>query len=350
MDLQLDWDLGTAYDMFVSLEVLHHPDKYGLRGAWAAGVRARLPTDERETLEQSQDLFNIPFHWIHGLPQPKDGAAVLWSLGRIPAAERLATLMLSPRTPRQAARTLQEVAARQDWSEADRQVLRSVYVPWRKEKGLRAPNLVVLLDCWAQAEDFGRRYARALQAYHEAFFVEEEKRIRPALERALERAQALAQDLALPDLVEQLSQGLRFVELPQVAKVTLAPSYWGTPFVFMGEAGPKSDIWLFGARPEQDSLVPGEVVPDALLQTLKALSDPTRLRILRYLAEAPHTPAELARRLRLRAPTVSHHLTALRRAGLVHLMLGEDMDREAYTTRVEALTAAYNALKNFLYE
>ena len=30
------WDIGTAYDMFISLDVLHNPDKFGLRGAWAA--------------------------------------------------------------------------------------------------------------------------------------------------------------------------------------------------------------------------------------------------------------------------------------------------------------------------
>ena len=38
---QLTWDIGTAYDFFMSLEVLHHPDDYGLRASWAAGVRSR---------------------------------------------------------------------------------------------------------------------------------------------------------------------------------------------------------------------------------------------------------------------------------------------------------------------
>ena len=69
------------------------------------------------------------------------------------------------------------------------------------------------------------------------------------------------------------------------------------------------------------SLVPGELVPDALYQPLKALADPTRLRILRYLSDEPLTPAALARRLRLRSPTVIHHLDALRLARLVILTL-----------------------------
>jgi DNA-binding transcriptional ArsR family regulator len=262
----------------------------------------------------------------------------------------LETLALSPRIPPQVEETLRSVAARQSWNDADKRELQTAYVPWLKAKGHRQRNLVDVLDCWAQAEDFGERYANALETYYDVFFAEEENRIESALRRGLARAQQRAKELPLPDLVEELSQGLRFVEMPEVARLTLVPSYWCTPFVFMGETGPDSDMWLFGARPADASLVPGEIVPDALVQTLKALSDPTRLRILRYLTQESLTPAELARRLRLRAPTVTHHLTALRRAGLVHLSLGEESDKEAYTTRFEALTAAYSALESFLQQ
>ena len=52
---RLLWDWGTAYDLFISLEVLHEPDKFGVRGAWAAGVRARLPDEGREALERSRE-------------------------------------------------------------------------------------------------------------------------------------------------------------------------------------------------------------------------------------------------------------------------------------------------------
>jgi hypothetical protein len=37
----ITWDSGTAYDLFVSLRVLHEPDKFDLRASWAAGVRSR---------------------------------------------------------------------------------------------------------------------------------------------------------------------------------------------------------------------------------------------------------------------------------------------------------------------
>jgi DNA-binding transcriptional ArsR family regulator len=80
---------------------------------------------------------------------------------------------------------------------------------------------------------------------------------------------------------------------------------------------------------------------------LKALADPTRLKILRYLSEEPLAPAELARRLRLRPPTVIHHLEALRLAGLVRLNLEIPGERK-YAARIEALDDACINIKDFL--
>ena len=118
--------------------------------------------------------------------------------------------------------------------------------------------------------------------------------------------------------------------------------------MYFGKVSVEREILLFGARPPDASLVPGEVVPDALLRTLKALSDPSRLRILHYLAREPLTPTQLARRLRLRSPTVIHHLRTLRLAGLVQLTLGEDKQERPYATRPGAVRAAYDSLQGFL--
>jgi DNA-binding transcriptional ArsR family regulator len=137
---------------------------------------------------------------------------------------------------------------------------------------------------------------------------------------------------------------------PQVEEVVLAPSYWVTPLIFFGSADEKRPMYVFGARPPDASLIPGETVPDALLRALKALSDPTRLRILHYLTGEPLTPAELARRLRLRAPTVTHHLKTLRLAGLVQLTLSEEKEMRRYAARSEAVTAAFASLQGFLEE
>ena len=55
----------------------------------------------------------------------------------------------------------------------------------------------------------------------------------------------------------------------------------------------------------------------ALSQSFRALGDPTRLRILRLLAEAPLNVSELVSLVGLAQPSISHHLSRLRRLGLV---------------------------------
>lgn len=346
--MKLMWDWGTAYDLFVSIEALHEPAKFGLRGAWAAGMRARLPADAKEMLEQVQSLVYVPFHWIHTLPEPKDGAAVLWALEQIPPADRLAALTFPSCEPVDVADILQGVAARRAWDEADQAALQAKYRDAGKSH-VKKDVIVHTLEWWSRPEEFGERYWEALQAYQEVFFSEEEKRIRPALQDALARAQKLAEQLELVDLLEELSQGVRFTELPQAAELVLAPSYWSTPLIMMGAASTERLVWLFGARPPDASLVPGDMVPEALLRVIKALSDPTRLRILRYLSEELLAPTELARRLRLRAPTVIHHLKILRLAGLVQLILEKDKEKGSYAMRSEAVAAACDALKSFLH-
>jgi len=58
-----------------------------------------------------------------------------------------------------------------------------------------------------------------------------------------------------------------------------------------------------------------------ILFLLKALADDSRLTLLRLLNEKESTVGELAQQLNLTEPTISHHLTRLREAGLVTLRM-----------------------------
>ncbi len=347
---QLYWDWGAAYDLFVSLVVLHKPAEFGVRGAWAAGVRARIPAPQREILEQSQTLLDVPFHWIYSLPEPKDGDTLLWALAQVPPAERLPLLALAPHwPPDDMATTLRAVASRGTWDERDLAVVQAAYRQEYASQDQKSPQeLSVLLDLWARAREFGEQYREALSVYHEVFFAEEERRIRPALRVALAQAQELAGQMDLLDLLEELSQGIHYDEWTGAPELVLAPSYWCTPLMYLGTVTARRELRLFGARPQDASLVPGEAVPDALVRTLKALSDPSRLRILHYLVQEPLTPAQLSRRLRLRVPTVIHHLKILRLAGLVQLSVSDRTEERLYAARPEAVTTAFDSLRGFL--
>jgi hypothetical protein len=57
----------------------------------------------------------------------------------------------------------------------------------------------------------------------------------------------------------------------------------------------------------------------ALLRFFKSLADESRLKIIGLLAATEHNVQDLARLLKLKEPTVSHHLAILREAGLAQM-------------------------------
>ncbi|GAB4471098.1 MAG: hypothetical protein Kow0088_04490 [Anaerolineales bacterium] len=340
----LQWDFGTAYDLFISLKVLHEPNSVGLRPSWAAGVRSRLPQSERKFLEDIYTFFWAPLYWVYTLPQPKDAATAIYTLRQIPPAERLAALSISADVPPELHARLRDVQARRAYDEADVEAVRAV----DKAKGHTPPTAQIksLLQWWTRAEEFGERYLEALQAYYQVFFAEEEQRIEAPLRQALQRAQALAEKLPLQQLIIELSQGVEFDISFFKPNLILAPAFWSTPLLFYLEIDEHTRMFIFGGRQPGDSLIPGEAVPEGLMKALKALSDPTRLRILRYLEAEPHTPSQLARKLRLRAPTVTHHLTELRLAGLVQISIKGET--RLYTPRKGYLEQLCQSFEQFL--
>ncbi len=346
--MEISWEYGSAYDFFASLHVLHNPDRFGLRGVWAAGVRSRLTPEARKVLEQSSRAIFMPLHWIHTLPEPHSVSEALQALEAIPPAERLPALFFSPLVDGSMRSLLLNVGQRGAWDEDDLSALRAM----RKEKDwtTRRNVLESTLSAWAAQETFGENLLVALRIYNEVFFAEEEKRIMPVLEQVLHKAQTLAVGMPWPQLLESLSRGVRFSADLQAEKIVLVPSYWTTPLVVFQQVTTDTWLLLFGGRPDDVSLVPGEMVPDTLLRVLKALGDPTRLRILRYLTHEPMTPSALAKKLRLRAPTVVHHLNVLRLAGLVYLNLdiARNKNERLYMARLEMVQQSFSLLSTFL--
>lgn len=351
---QFIWDIGTAYDLFISLDVLHDPGRYGLRGNWAAGVRSRIPAKQREFLQETNEnhhLWSVP--WLASLPSPKNASDVIEHLDEIAPELRIRTISDCYMSDSMK-EVLYAVSAKGSWDEADQTTLHQLYTEmYRKEgskKRVQESDIVNTLNLWANPGEFGEKWLDALQIYYDVFFHEEETRILAVLEESAEQAQSKTANLPLDELLNDLSQGLRFdyegVEAMQ--ELVMVPSFWTTPLTYFGPSGKEHERWIFmyGARPDNVSLVPGEMVPELLYNTLKAMADPTRLRILRYLSEEPLTPAELARRLRLRPPTVIHHLDALRLARLVHVTLSYQGRR--YEARREAIESTCAQLEKFL--
>ena len=349
---KITMDVGTAYDFFTSLYVLHAPKKFAVRGAWASGMLARLTPGSRETLSRARHVIACPVHVLSPLPEPKNVETLLWSLAQLDPTERLRRLASSWDLQESRSHSiLAEVAERGRWAEADRQRLSDSL---QRARGMEKPpseeKLDTMLEIWADAEAFGEAYLEALRNYYDVFFSEEETRIGPAIQAAAERISGRAKKLSLPDLIEEISAGIRYESPPDATELVLAPSYWVTPLMLSVRLDADRMLLVFGARDASASIVPGETVPDGLIRALKALSDPTRLRILRLVAERSMGAAELARTLRLRTPTMLHHLHALRLSGLIRIRVPEaDAKQKAcFSLRPRAVQDVMSALEGFL--
>jgi DNA-binding transcriptional ArsR family regulator len=342
----LIWDIGTAYELFVSLHVLHEPEFYGLRPAWAAGIRSRISLPERTFLEEVVPFLGLAekqLRWIYRLPQPKDARSVFHALQNTPPDKRGIALLGLEASDQPEAKRLLEIAKRRAWDKEDLAELTPIFCS--EEPLHSAEELVRFLDRWQHPDDFGKMLLLALEAYHQAFFEKEEKRIWPVLQAGLQHARDLSKRLEPSELITELSQGYKVTGA--IGKhLIVVPNFWATPMICLEKVGTDETLFLFGARPPTMSAIPGEQVPDGLLRRLKALSDPTRLTILRYLSQEDLGPTELARRLDLRGPTIIHHLRELRLAGLVNFTV--EGQEKRYQTRLEAIDDTHVDLKRFI--
>jgi DNA-binding transcriptional ArsR family regulator len=344
---EIRWDKGTAYDLFVSLRVIHRPDEFGLRPSWAAGVRSRIPAHLRGALEQAHKFIPIPLGWLHALPDPKDASTAVQALAAVPPEERLSALVFGTKQDEVSQRFhdfLLTLNGKQRLSASIEAKIKTLQPNGSK---VTKEYTRACFNAWSDRQTFGELLLQAIKAYQTNFFKEEEPRIIASQTAALGTVKSMADERGVLSALEELSAGVRMDWASGLAELILAPTFWGAPFVFFDALDAETGIILFGARPQGTTLVPGDLVPENLLTALKALADPTRLRILRYLQESPCTPSELANLLRLRAPTVIHHLRNLRLAGLVQVTVTQESER-CYAVRDEGLEQSVQHLNSFI--
>ena len=98
---------------------------------------------------------------------------------------------------------------------------------------------------------------------------------------------------------------------------------------------------------EDDAVLLAAGTSATLAERLKALADPTRLRMLDLLAaqREPLCVCEITARFDLRQPTISHHLRILREAGLIG---GEKRGVWSYYWATASGTRAVSVVKDLL--
>jgi DNA-binding transcriptional ArsR family regulator len=140
------------------------------------------------------------------------------------------------------------------------------------------------------------------------------------VERMLERdvAARKADDSTVDPIgfVERTTNGIRLVPDQRIRHIVLAPSYFGRPYNSLTKFG---DIQILCYPIDDSALGAADRVtpPASTVRLYRALGDPSRLRILRLLAQRDRYLTEIANELDLSKPTIKHHLAQLRSAGLI---------------------------------
>jgi len=235
---------------------------------------------------------------------------------------------------------------------------------WRQalEPALTTADVDEVLALIAHPDDLKYRTLRLLIEVWNRVYRDEFAARLPQLHRAAALADRVLErgvSLAFADLTGNRPPESLLTRLGDVDRVTFCPSaHLGSLVSYV--LYPPELIVFFGApeliaRRATSSAVPssaGTLGPDddglsraALLDALRALADPTRLRIVELLGEGELYAQEIVGRLDAAQSAVSRHLTQLERASLLTVRSGRGMKYYAVNrARLSAVTGTLHDL------
>ncbi len=185
----------------------------------------------------------------------------------------------------------------------------------------------VQLELLRRPATFKRGMVETLYDYYRGFFSRELRRVEPWLTRFVHSFQ---EKLDKDPVKAMASIHPRFViherellflkahtwrfTFAEIEKLLVHPSTFISPHLLLGVYLPKISV---GCHVSVPGLERSDSVPKDLLAVMDAMSDATRMKILRQLFYHPYCTQQLAGMYGLAEATVSKHLKVLSRAGLV---------------------------------
>ena len=194
-------------------------------------------------------------------------------------------------------------------------------------------------------EDIARirdSYTPLMKAWYEQYFAEIEHTIIPLLEEDANEKQQLISKMDPIDLVEYATNGVVVEPLDHLHTIILMPMIHSRPVNYYVKLNGMLLIQYAIDLPETNELQ----VPIGLARFTRALSDPKRLLILRYLAQELRTTSEIAEIMQMTPETVGSHIRILRVAGLLRTHLNDE--KEKYSIRADGIAEMQLFLESYL--
>lgn len=182
-------------------------------------------------------------------------------------------------------------------------------------------------------------YVPLLRLWYEYYFRHVEHTILPLLIEDASEKKMLESKMDMVPLIEYASGGVVIEDIPDLKTIVLLPTVHNRPintYCFYKHL-------MLVQYPVDVPSDNEEEPPTVLLRLTQALSDPTRLRLLRFVAIEPKTLWEMQSELNLPVEILMHHLLSLRVAGLLRVHL-----RGEYTERYSIRPDGASELQMFL--
>lgn len=186
-------------------------------------------------------------------------------------------------------------------------------------------------------------YIPLLRLWYEQYFRHVEHKILPLLIEDASEKKMLESKMDPISLIEYASGGVVFEEIKDLKTIVLLPTVHNRPintycfYTNMVIVQYPVDV------PLEDENEP----PMVLLRMTRALSDPTRLRLLRYVAHEPKTLWEMQSDLNQSREMLMHHLLILRVAGLLRIHLRGEQD-ERFSIRPDGAAELQMFLESYI--
>lgn len=203
-----------------------------------------------------------------------------------------------------------------------------------------APMPLTIRKLLSEPADFRRSICRMLEVFWDSCFRDLWARLKPSYARSADRCKGAFHDCSLAEFAQRMLLRVRIDEA--AGRIEAIRGGYGLPIRairacrFMPSAFNDRRYW---SALEQDdgsavvyfpyfdasiALEEGSTAPQRFSEPrldpaliFKALGDTTRFAIVSMLARKPTAAVELARRLSVSKPTISHHIHLLREAGLI---------------------------------
>ncbi|OKP84735.1 ArsR family transcriptional regulator [Paenibacillus helianthi] len=186
-------------------------------------------------------------------------------------------------------------------------------------------------------------YIPLLRLWYEQYFRHTEQKILPLLIEDASEKKMLESKMDIVPLIEYASGGIVVEDIPELETIVLLPTVHNRPintYCFY-------KTMMLVQYPVDVPLDSEDEPPTVLLRLTKALSDPTRLRMLRFIAHEPKTLWEMQSELSQSREMLMHHLLILRVAGLLRVHLrGEGTER--YSIRPDGASELQMFLESYI--